>query len=66
MLVWLALVGDPAAAGYRTVRGCASVDPETGENRFLEAANGPHRYVVKTMPDAFYADAIDRLIASDG
>ena len=65
MLVLLALVGDHQAAGYSTVRGRAKVDPETGDNSFLESENGPHVYVVKTEDDAFYCDAINRLIASD-
>ena len=65
MLVLLALIGDLTAAGYRTVRGTASVDPETGENRFAEDPCGRHRYVVKTLPDAFYSHEINRRIASD-
>ena len=59
MLVLLALVGDPTAAGYDTVRGTASVDAPTGANCFQKDETGNHAYVVKTMPDAFYADAID-------
>ena len=59
MLVHLALVGDERAAGYDTVTGYASVDADTGANRFGEDANGKHAYVVKAKPDSFYVDAID-------
>ena len=62
MLVLLALVGDEETAGYGTVRGWATVDAETGENHFRVDENGPHAYVVKAREDAFYVDAIDRLL----
>ena len=62
MLCLLALVGDEAQAGYTLVRGRATVDPATGENRFIENENGPHAYVVKTREDAYYAKEIDRRI----
>lgn len=58
MLVLLALTGDIGKAGYAIRRGYASADPETGENRFRYADDGPHGYVVKTMPDPWYADAL--------
>ena len=59
MLVLLALVGDERAAGYDTVRGWASVDAETGANRFVPAPDGRHTYVVKAQPDEAYACAIN-------
>ena len=59
MLVLLALIGDATAAGYDTVTGKASVDPLTGANYFQRDEKGAHAYVVKTRPDAFYANAID-------
>ncbi len=62
MTALLACVGDPESAGYRLVRGRASVN-ENGENFFEESEDGAHGYVVKTMPDRFYADAIDGIIA---
>jgi hypothetical protein len=65
MLVLLALTRDLSLAGYTAVCGRASVDPESGENRFAQGPDGPHRYVVKAKPDSFYSDAINRLIASD-
>ena len=58
MLVLLALTGDIGKAGYTLRRGYASADPETGENRFRYDENGPHGYVVKTMPDGWYADTL--------
>ena len=65
MLVRVALLGDPAAAGFACVTGTASVDPETGRNQFFPAPGGRHRYLVKTRPNAFYEDEINRSIATD-
>ncbi len=65
MLVRVALLGDPEAAGFACVTGTAFVDPETGRNSFDPAPNGRHRYLVKTRPNAFYEAEIDRLIAAD-
>ncbi len=63
MLVRVALLGDPQAAGFACVRGEASVDPETGRNRFTPSPDGRHRYLVKTQPDAYYEEELDRMIA---
>lgn len=62
MLALLALTGDETAAGYDTVRGRASVDPETGCNHFTQAPDGPHCFVVKKRPDGFYQRAINEKI----
>lgn len=62
MLVTLALIGDNEKAGYKTVKGFATVNEE-GANFFTEYENGPHEYVVKAMPDSFYSDMINNLIA---
>lgn len=62
MLVLTALIGDEEKAGYRTVRGTASVDEKTGENTFKEDPNGLHMYLVKTRPDEYYRDEIDNLL----
>lgn len=62
MTALLAVIGDENAAGYRVVRGTASVDPETGLNSFVENENGMHAYVVKRYDDAYYADEINRRI----
>lgn len=59
MLVMLALIGDEAAAGYRTVRGTASVDPETGLNYFVKSDGGPHAFVVKQRSDEYYENYIN-------
>jgi inosine-uridine nucleoside N-ribohydrolase len=61
MLVHLATSSDPAAAGYTTVCGTATVEPETGANHFTPG-QGMHRYVVKAREDSFYAAAIDEVI----
>lgn len=60
MTVLLAVIGDESAAGYDVVRGRALVDAASGENCFKPTARGPHCYVVKRHPDAFYADAVNR------
>lgn len=62
MTALLACVGDVEKAGYSLVRGWASVDPETGKNYFKRDASGPHGYVVKRHPDAWYASRIDAII----
>ncbi len=62
MLVLLALIGDEKAAGYDTVIGTASVDADTGANRFAEDARGLHRYVIKNRENEFYRDMIDGLL----
>lgn len=62
MLCLLALIGDEQAAGYRSVRGVARVDAETGRNFFEPCADGAHRYVVKDRADAFYQAAIETRI----
>lgn len=62
MLALLALIGDEAKAGYDVAQGTATVDPETGENRFTEDANGLHRYVIKNKPNEFYKDQVNSLI----
>ncbi len=64
MLVDLALIGDPAKAGYGVVIGKAFVDPLTGENRFTETPYGRHRYVVKEKNDEYYRRRIDDAIES--
>ena len=61
MLTLLALIGDEEAAGYRTVRGTARLDRKDGSNYFTEG-EGLHSYVIKTKPDEYYADEINRLI----
>lgn len=62
MLVCMALNGDEEASGYDTVRGTASVDPETGANYFRKDPDGKHKYVVKKYPDSYYADIINGLL----
>jgi len=58
MLVLLALAGDAEQAGYTLRRGYASVDSETGENRFRYDENGRHAYVVKIQPDCWYEEKL--------
>ena len=65
MLVNLAVIGDPEAAGYNTVYGRASVAPTDGSNSFVVASDGQHRYVVKKYDDSFYAKAINSQLVLD-
>ena len=62
MLAVLALTNDNEKAGYKTVKGYATVN-EHGLNNFTEDANGPHEYVVKAQSDQFYINIIDSIIA---
>ena len=62
MLAVLALTNDNAKAGYKTVKGIATVD-EKGLNYFEENENGNHEYVIKAQPDSFYIDEINNRIA---
>ncbi|MBE5782246.1 MAG: hypothetical protein E7329_02890 [Clostridiales bacterium] len=62
MLVLMALNGNEEAAGYKTVRGFASVDADTGANHFREDSHGPHRYVVKIWENEAYQKQINALL----
>ncbi len=62
MLAVLALTNDNEKAGYKTVRGIATVDNH-GLNYFQEDANGKDEYVVKMYDDSYYSDIINNLIA---
>ena len=43
----LAVIGDEEKAGYHTITGTASVNPEDGTNRFSPTDNGLHKYVIR-------------------
>ena len=64
MTVLAAIEQDLDAAGYRAVTGTATVDPATGTNNFTPHSGGNHCYLVKTKPDAWYAEKINALIVS--
>lgn len=59
MLAEAAVIQDFAAAGYTAVYGTVRVDRDTGENTFTEG-EGNHCYLVKTQPNAFYEDRINK------
>lgn len=61
MLTLLALVGDAELAGYKEIRGTASLDTE-GRNYFEISDTGMHSYVVKTRPNDFYKNSINELL----
>ena len=63
MLVQAAITQDLTETGYTAVYGRAHVDPETGDNTFTPG-EGNHCYLVKTKPDAFYADSINRILSA--
>ncbi len=62
MLAVLALTNDNEKAGYKTVKGTATVD-ENGKNYFEENENGKDEYVIKAHPDEYYSNIINNLIA---
>ena len=61
MLALAAVTQDLAAAGYAAVYGRAQVDPATGKNTFAPG-DGPHCYLVKTQPDAYYEALLSRAL----
>ena len=62
MLVLMALIGDEEAAGYRTVRGRAAVEIDSGANHFARDLAGLHAYVVRTRASDDYKNEINRRI----
>ena len=56
------MIGNEERAGYDTVSGSASVDPETGANYFKKHPCGTHKFVVKKQENAFYAAQINKLL----
>ena len=59
MTVMLALTGDEAASGYDVVQGTASLNVETGENRFVPSSNGLHKYVIMNREPEYYQTLIN-------
>ena len=64
MLCLMAMIGDEEKAGYDLVRGTASVEESTGENRFAAAKDGLHGYVIKKFADEWYQKEINGRIRS--
>lgn len=62
MLVLMALLGDEREAGYSTVTGHATVNPEDGTNYFLRDDNGTHKYVIKDHGNDWYKQRINEII----
>lgn len=62
MLVLMALIGNEESAGYRTIIGHASVDPDTGANYFVPDPAGIHKYVIKNYQNAKYERQINSLL----
>ena len=62
MLVLMALIGDEEMAGYRTVRGTASVNEQTGANYFKPNPNGIHKFVVKKHENDYYEEQINNIL----
>lgn len=59
----LAVIGDEEKAGYDTVTGTASVDPEDGTNRFSVSADGLHKYVIRKHSGDYYKNMINEIIS---
>ena len=62
LTAYLACTGNINAAGYRQVRGWASIDTTTGFTDFVEDENGKHSYVVKLKENEEYADCLDEIM----
>ena len=62
LLVWMACLGDPARAGFDTVRGWARANAADGRTHFVPDPAGRHRYVVRRCSDAVYGEQLDRMI----
>lgn len=62
LTVLMAIINDEEKAGYKIVKGVASVDPKSGVNNFVPDCEGSHAYVVKKKSDDWYADKINELL----
>ena len=62
MTAVLAVIGDEEKAGYDSVRGTVTVNPENGENSFIKSDDGLHKYIIKKFDDSYYAKAVNDLI----
>ena len=65
MTALFAVTGDAGEAGYRRVRGRASVNSKTGVNRFEAFEDGAHSYLVKEKDDRFYQDRINGILLQE-
>ena len=65
MTALFAIIGNAEAAGYRRVRGKATVSSKTGANRFEPRDGGMHAYLVKAKEDSFYKNQIDKILMMD-
>lgn len=64
MTALLAVIGDEARAGYRSVRGFATVSEDTGANYFLKHDGGNHVYLERLYSAEYYRDLVDEAVAS--
>jgi pyrimidine-specific ribonucleoside hydrolase len=62
MLTLMAVINDEQQAGYNIKEGKASVDSDTGINRFSFFCGGPHKFVTKKYDNEYYKNAIDDII----
>jgi len=61
MLVTMAIIGNEQEAGYKTIKGIASVDDE-GCCNFEENQNGNHMFVIKQRQNDYYKNIINSSI----
>ncbi len=61
MLVTMAIIGNEEKAGYKTIKGNASVDDD-GCCDFEENQNGNHMFVIKQEQNDYYKNMINSLI----
>ncbi|MBQ1865687.1 MAG: nucleoside hydrolase [Bacteroidales bacterium] len=62
MTAWMACLGSPEMAGFKTVTGTVTLDPVTGKNSFIPKEDGPHRYVIMAHEPGWYSSAIEGIL----
>ena len=65
MTALFSIIGTAETAGYRRIRGKATVSSKTGANRFAPCDGGMHAYLVKEKEDRFYKNQIDEILRMD-
>lgn len=59
----IGIIGNPEKAGFECIRGVCSVNPETGENTFIEDANGKHSYVKMIHSPEWYSKRLNIMLS---
>ena len=62
MTAWMACLGSPEMAGFKTVTGTVTLDPVTGKNSFTPKEDGLHRYVIMAHEPEWYSSVIEGIL----